>query len=102
MEDRWIRLSKYCELTGETEKAVRRRLEEGKWIRGQHARLVERRWWVNFAEAQLWVTNGLVYKSPVVSNAARIRTARRRSRSSSTGTASSDAPQKSADSLLPS
>lgn len=54
----WITLRQWCELTGETEKAVRRRREKGIWYDGRHTRLRDRRIWVNYEAAQEWVETG--------------------------------------------
>lgn len=35
---RYVRVSKFAELTGYTDKAVRRKIEEGVWILGKHYR----------------------------------------------------------------
>ncbi len=32
----YIKLAKFCEFTGYTEKAIRRKIEEGKWLAGKH------------------------------------------------------------------
>lgn len=34
----WMLLPSFCALTGYTEKAVRRKIEDGKWIEGRHYR----------------------------------------------------------------
>jgi hypothetical protein len=34
----WVLIPAFCALTGYTEKAVRRKIEDGKWIEGRHYR----------------------------------------------------------------
>lgn len=67
MDDEWIKLELYCARTGETEKAVRRRREEGIWLDGIHTQVRQRRLWVNYPRAQEWVKNGMVSRSRGVS-----------------------------------
>jgi hypothetical protein len=54
---RWVKLERYCELTGDTEEAVRGRRARGEWLDGRHVRLRKRRLWVNLPEADKWVEN---------------------------------------------
>ncbi len=54
----WIRLEKYCEVTGETPEAVRKRRQKGIWLDGRHTRVRNRRLWVNTKAAQEWVERG--------------------------------------------
>jgi hypothetical protein len=35
MNPRYVLIKKFCEITGYTDKAVRRKIEEGIWIEGQ-------------------------------------------------------------------
>lgn len=35
---RYVRLALFCEKTGWTEKAIRRKMENGVWLEGQHYR----------------------------------------------------------------
>ena len=52
----WIKLSKYCELSGETHDAVEKRLRTGKWLRGVHARQPDgsAELWVNLRAVEDW------------------------------------------------
>lgn len=52
----WVRLSKYCELSGETPNAISNRLRAGIWVRDVHARLPEgsRELWVNLDAVNDW------------------------------------------------
>lgn len=55
----WVRLPKYCELTGEPPATVANRMKSGGWIQGVHWRTgPDRRRWVNLPQAQAWVEGG--------------------------------------------
>jgi hypothetical protein len=53
----WVRLSKYCELSGDTPDGVSKRLRNGKWLRDIHARRPEgsAELWVNLTAVNDWV-----------------------------------------------
>lgn len=51
---RWVVLAKYCEVSGETPGAVRKRREKGQWLDGTHTAVRNRRLWVNLDAAQRW------------------------------------------------
>lgn len=53
----WIRLDRYCELTGEPIATVRDRCRQGEWREGYHWRTRGRRMWVHLPRAQEWVEN---------------------------------------------
>lgn len=56
--DKWIRVSKYLEDTGETLDAVYDRIRDGQWAAGKHyKRTGPRTLWINYTEAQAWVAN---------------------------------------------
>lgn len=57
----WVRLSKYCELSGETPDAVSGRLRTGKWLRDIHARQPEgsSELWVNLRAVNDWAEGKL-------------------------------------------
>ena len=52
----WIKLSKYCEVSGETRDAVEKRLRSGKWLRGIHARQPDgsAELWINLRAVEDW------------------------------------------------
>lgn len=53
---KWIRLSKYCELSGDTAYAVRHRRSRGIWVDGVHVTVAaDRKLWVNIDEVDRWV-----------------------------------------------
>lgn len=53
---RWVRLKRYCELTGDTPDAVDSRLRAGFWLRDIHARRPEgcKETWVNLDAVNDW------------------------------------------------
>lgn len=52
----WIRLSKWCETTGDTEDAVHARRRAGIWLDEVHCRKAgDGRIWINTDEAMRWV-----------------------------------------------
>lgn len=52
----WIRLAKYCELSGDTPDAVHARRRKRQWIDGVHTRLDPgNNLWVNPEEVNRWV-----------------------------------------------
>lgn len=52
---RWVTVDRYCELRGDTVKAVRCRRAAGKWVDGIHTMVRDRRLYVNLPEADQWV-----------------------------------------------
>jgi len=61
---RWVKLSRYCEMTGDTENAVYQRRYKGAWVEGVHYRLRDRKIWINLPEVQKWVEAGTTFRSP--------------------------------------
>jgi hypothetical protein len=51
----WVKLKKYCELTGDTTAAVHARRRRGKWLDNVHCRIAGDLLWVNLPAAQNWV-----------------------------------------------
>jgi hypothetical protein len=51
----WVKLKRYCELTGDTAAAVHARRRSGKWLDGVHCRITDELLWVSLPEAQKWV-----------------------------------------------
>ena len=51
----YIKLSKYCEATGDTPAAVHNRRKRGEWVDGVHCAVIEgRRLWINPIEVNRW------------------------------------------------
>jgi hypothetical protein len=51
----WVTLKKYCQDSGETPEAVRKRRQKGIWLDGLHTKVRNRRLWVNTKAAEQWV-----------------------------------------------
>jgi hypothetical protein len=51
----WVKLKKYCELTGDSPAAVHARRRSGKWLDGVQCRIADELLWVSLPEAQKWV-----------------------------------------------
>ncbi|RDE25181.1 excisionase [Motiliproteus coralliicola] len=56
---KWVRLKKYCELTGETESSVRLKREQGHWAEGFHYKKLaaDSRIWIHTERVDQWVEN---------------------------------------------
>jgi hypothetical protein len=54
----WVTLKKYCQESGETPEAVRKRRQKGIWLDGFHTKVRNRRLWVNTKAAEQWVLKG--------------------------------------------
>jgi hypothetical protein len=51
----FVKLKKYCELTGDTPMAVHHRRRRRQWIDGVHCKVLSRRrLWINPTEVNLW------------------------------------------------
>jgi hypothetical protein len=56
---KWVRLAKYCELTGETRSAVHNRRYTNQWKDGEHTYIdPSHRTWVNLEAAEAWMRAG--------------------------------------------
>lgn len=52
----WVRVERYCELTGESINTVLERIRDGEWAAGkEYKRTGQRTLWVNLGEANEWV-----------------------------------------------
>lgn len=55
----WVKLVKYCELTGETRDSVMKKRSSGMFIDGVHCKIApDGNIWVNLAEVEKWVEQG--------------------------------------------
>lgn len=55
----WVRLKKYCELTGVTNNAIHQWRRKGVWLDGVQCKIgPDGNVWVNLTEADKWVQNG--------------------------------------------
>ena len=51
-----VKLSRYCELTGDTPDAVHMRRRRGEWVDGRHCHIIGgRRLWIDLAEVNAWI-----------------------------------------------
>ena len=61
----WVKLNKYCELSGDTACAVRNRRKRGVWLDGKQAKCApDGNLWVNLGAVEQWVEQS--QKSTVV------------------------------------
>lgn len=55
----WVRVNKYCELTGDTSASVHARRQKGVWLDGKHTIIApDGKLWVNTEETERWVEHG--------------------------------------------
>ena len=55
----WVKLAKYCELTGETRDSVMKKRSSGMFLDGVHCKIApDGNIWVNLAEVEKWVEQG--------------------------------------------
>lgn len=56
---KWIKLKKYCEISGDTSNAVHAKRKRGMWLDGIHCRLgPDGNVWINVCEVEKWVEYG--------------------------------------------
>ena len=56
---KWVRLKRYCELTGDTPSAVHQRRHKGIWPDGIFTKLgPDGKIWINIKEFEQWVESG--------------------------------------------
>jgi hypothetical protein len=56
---KWVKQSKYCELTGETPGSVKSKRRVGHFIDGVHCKVApDGNMWINLEEVQKWIENG--------------------------------------------
>lgn len=55
----WVKLKKYCELSGDTIDAVHAKRRKGIWLDNKQCRLApDGKLWINLLEVEKWVENG--------------------------------------------
>jgi hypothetical protein len=55
----WVRVLRYCELSGDTKGAVLDRRNKGLWIEGLHCQMgPDKKLWINLLEVERWVQMG--------------------------------------------
>jgi hypothetical protein len=56
---KWVKLRKYCELSGETPDSVKAKRRAGHFIDGVHCKVApDGNLWLNTEEIEKWVENG--------------------------------------------
>ncbi len=56
---KWVKLKKYCELSGDSPEAVRIRRKRGKWLNDVQCKVgPDGNLWINLIEVEKWVERG--------------------------------------------
>lgn len=56
---KWVKLARYCELSGETRDAVMKKRSSGVFLDGLHCKIAaDGNIWMNLVEIEKWVENG--------------------------------------------
>ena len=57
---KWVKLKRYCEVSGDTQSAVHAKRKKGIWIDGQHCVVAEDgNLWIDLEEVERWVEQGI-------------------------------------------
>ena len=56
---KWVKLQKYCNLSGDTANAVHARRKKGVWLDGIHCQVRNNNLWINTEAVEKWVEQGL-------------------------------------------
>ena len=55
----WVKLKKYCEISGDTSNAVHAKRKRGMWLDGIQCKIgPDGNIWINLVEVERWVENG--------------------------------------------
>ena len=57
---KWVKLQKYCNLSGDTPNAVHARRKKGVWLDGIHCQVRSNNLWINTEAVEKWVENGTI------------------------------------------
>ncbi len=57
---KWVKLQKYCNISGDTANAVHARRKKGIWLDGVHCQVRNNNLWINTEAVEKWVENGLL------------------------------------------
>ena len=52
----WMAKAEYCRRSGQTDGQIRGRINRKEWIKGQHYAVRNRRVYINWREAEAWIT----------------------------------------------
>lgn len=56
---KWVKLKKYCQISGDTTNAVHGKRKRGMWLDGLHCKVgPDGNLWVNLEEVEKWVEYG--------------------------------------------
>ncbi len=56
---KWVKIKKYCEISGDTLNAVHARRKKGVWLDGVQCKLgPDGNLWINLAEVDKWIESG--------------------------------------------
>ena len=56
----WVRLKRYCELSGESKRTVYHRRQRGEWLDGVHTQMRGGVLWCNLRKIEEWVAKGKI------------------------------------------
>ena len=59
---KWVKLKKYLELSGEAERTVLKKIEDGYYRLGIHAKKdpVNKTWWINIEAVDEWLEKAII------------------------------------------
>lgn len=67
---RWVKLKRYCQLSGDTVHAVHARRRKGQWLDDIQCRLApDGNLWINLIEVERWVEKSQLAALPIVRQA---------------------------------
>ncbi|RUR14020.1 excisionase [Legionella septentrionalis] len=56
---KWVKLKKYCQISGDTSNAVHAKRKRGMWLDGVQCKIgPDGNIWINLVEVEKWVENG--------------------------------------------
>jgi hypothetical protein len=56
---KWVKLKKYCQVSGDTSNAVHAKRKRGMWLDGVQCKIgPDGNIWINLEEVEKWVENG--------------------------------------------
>jgi hypothetical protein len=56
---KWVKLKKYCEISGDTPDAVHAKRRKGAWLDDIHCKIApDGNLWINLVEIEKWIENG--------------------------------------------
>lgn len=56
---KWVKLKRYCEISGDTPDAVHAKRRKGAWLDDIHCKIApDGNLWINVEEVEKWIVNG--------------------------------------------